>query len=188
MADDPTRLLVFNALLYLALPMWVIFGFLDYLCHRATRIETTSGLRESVLHAVMGIQVGLAIFVGLFFDINVLVFLIMLVVLISHEVVAHYDVKLAGHAREITIWEMHVHSFLEVIPFMIMAMVVILRWDIFLNLVTFRWAGQMSLTLNPQDTGYILRYHLLVMGLGLLPYTEELFRCWRHRGAVRAAA
>lgn len=186
MPEDPTRELVFNALLYIALPMWVVFGHLDYWCHRATKIETTSGLSESVLHAVMGVQVGLAIFLGLFFEINVLVLLLILAVLIAHEVVAHYDVKMASKTREITIWETHVHSFLEVIPFMIMAMLVILRWDMFLNLITLKWAGHLSLTLNPQDAGYILAYQLVVMALGLLPYTEELIRCWRHRDAVAA--
>ena len=39
-------------LMYFVLPLWLAAGFADYLCHRATHIEKTSGWRESVLHVV----------------------------------------------------------------------------------------------------------------------------------------
>ena len=103
MPQETTGVLVFNVLLYIALPMWVVFGFLDYLCHRAIRIEKTTGIREALLHAAMGTQVGIAIFTGLFLEINVLSLLIMVVVLVLHEVVAHYDVKLACKLRDMSI-------------------------------------------------------------------------------------
>ncbi|MCP1436612.1 hypothetical protein J3D56_000048 [Erwinia persicina] len=38
---DPQMLV----LLYFVLPVWLIAGFADYLCHRATNIETTAGLK-----------------------------------------------------------------------------------------------------------------------------------------------
>jgi hypothetical protein len=31
-------------LMYFVLPVWLAAGFADYLCHRATCIETTSGI------------------------------------------------------------------------------------------------------------------------------------------------
>ncbi|WP_245310130.1 hypothetical protein [Bradyrhizobium jicamae] len=37
-------------LMYFVLPLWLAAGFSDYLCHRATHIEKTSGWKESVLH------------------------------------------------------------------------------------------------------------------------------------------
>jgi hypothetical protein len=37
-------------LMYFVLPLWLAAGFADYLCHRATHIEETSGWKESVLH------------------------------------------------------------------------------------------------------------------------------------------
>lgn len=35
-------------LLYFALPLWLLAGFADYLCHRASRIEVTSGFAIGV--------------------------------------------------------------------------------------------------------------------------------------------
>ncbi|HSC14407.1 MAG TPA: diguanylate cyclase, partial [Gammaproteobacteria bacterium] len=42
-----TDQLLVNLILYGLLPLWGITGFIDWCCHRATRIEHTSGLRES---------------------------------------------------------------------------------------------------------------------------------------------
>src|SRR5205085_3562451 len=40
-------------LLYFILPLWLAAGFADYLCHRASRIEITSGYKESLIHLLM---------------------------------------------------------------------------------------------------------------------------------------
>lgn len=40
---DPQMLLI----LYFVLPVWFIAGFADAICHRATDIENTNGLKES---------------------------------------------------------------------------------------------------------------------------------------------
>jgi hypothetical protein len=37
--------------LYVLLPLWTIPGFGDYLCHRRSKIESTSGTQESITHA-----------------------------------------------------------------------------------------------------------------------------------------
>jgi hypothetical protein len=37
-------------LMYFVLPVWLVAGFADYLCHRASAIESTSGWKESLLH------------------------------------------------------------------------------------------------------------------------------------------
>ena len=39
-------------LMYVVLPLWLAAGFADYICHRASHIERTSGWKESVLHLV----------------------------------------------------------------------------------------------------------------------------------------
>ena len=41
-----THELLTGILLYGVLPLWVAAGFADYLCHRRTRIEATSGIVE----------------------------------------------------------------------------------------------------------------------------------------------
>ena len=170
-------------LLYGILPAWVVFGFIDYLCHRASKIEENTGLRESLLHSVMGVQIGLPIFLGLFLEVNVLLMLIMLAVLVQHEYVAHLDVKFAYGARPLAIWELHAHSFLEAIPFVIFGLVALLKWPAFMDLVTLRWAGHLSLSPKavPLSGGFIRGYMVLMLLLGFVPYTEELARCLRAR-------
>jgi hypothetical protein len=44
--------------LYVAAPAWIAAGLLDYLWHRKTRIETTTGPEESWLHLLMLIEAG----------------------------------------------------------------------------------------------------------------------------------
>lgn len=182
MPDAPSLdALLQGFLLYAVLPAWVFFGFMDYVCHRHSRIEETTGIKESLMHAVMGIQVGLPIALGLFLEINVLIMLITLVVLATHEWVAHVDVKTAYEIRKISIWEIHAHSFLEVIPFGIFGLVVLLKWPDFIKLVTFDWGGSLGLALkaHPIDSGFIVSYAVLMLLGGILPYGEELLRCLR---------
>ena len=38
--------------MYVVLPLWLAAGFADYICHRASHIERTSGWKESMLHLV----------------------------------------------------------------------------------------------------------------------------------------
>ena len=56
-----TSQLLIQLMLYVFLPLWGIAGFADWCCHRATRIEHTSGLKESLIHSLMGIQMAVPI-------------------------------------------------------------------------------------------------------------------------------
>ena len=67
--EDPSRLLI-NLILYGLLPLWGIAGFIDWCCHRATKVESTSGLKESLVHSLMGVQLGIPILLCLLFEIN----------------------------------------------------------------------------------------------------------------------
>jgi hypothetical protein len=71
-----TNQLLVNLILYGLLPLWGICGFIDWCCHRATRVERTSGLKESLIHSLMGVQLGIPIILCLLFEVNVLVLLI----------------------------------------------------------------------------------------------------------------
>ena len=182
--------LVLGLILYGLLPLWVIAGFVDWWCHRRTRIEDTSGLRESLMHITMGIQVALPLWLALACKINVLILLLSFVVLITHEIVAHYDVKWTTDKREISIWETHAHSFLETVPFFIVALMLCLNWDVLTKLVTLDWSNSLGLHLRQAPIGeeigspigssvFIRNYFVLVVFLGILPYAEEVIRCGR---------
>src|ERR1700683_1844172 len=55
---------------YIALPVWLASGFLDYIWHRRTKIETTSGLEESLMHSLMMAEAGPAVLAELFLEID----------------------------------------------------------------------------------------------------------------------
>ncbi len=178
----PADLLLFNLIMYGCLPLWLVMGFADWYCHRKSRIEQTTGMRESILHAIMGMQIGVPVLLGLYFEINVLQFLIMFAILVFHEVIAHLDVKFALHTRKISILETHVHSFLEVLPFVIVALLICINWPAFVDLITFNWAGNMGLEWKRQPiaTGYITTYFFTLLIIDVLPYVEEFYRCWQY--------
>ena len=65
--------LVYNMILFLFLPLWILCGGFDYWCHRKTKIEENSGVKESVQHCLMGIQVGVPMFMIIYLEMTVLV-------------------------------------------------------------------------------------------------------------------
>ena len=178
---DTAQLLI-NLLLFVFLPLWGIAGFVDWCCHRATKIEQTSGLKESLMHSVMGIQVGIPILMCLLYRVNVLVLLVCLAAWLLHEFVAHWDVSYASDKRHISIWEMHAHSYLATLPLSMLALIAVVNWPVVIDLVTFNWQGQMQLVpmTYPHGGSWFLPGYLTFMALlCVFPYLEENIRCLR---------
>jgi hypothetical protein len=175
-----TDQLLLSLILYGLLPLWGITGFIDWCCHRATKIERTSGLRESLIHSLMGIQLGIPIVLCLVYQVNVLILLICLVAFLCHEFVAHYDVAYSAPLRRISIWEVHVHNYMATIPLYLLMLIVVLNWETTLKLVHFDWAGEFELrrVATPHGGSQYLRNYLVFMGiLCVFPYIEENLRC-----------
>ena len=169
-----------NVLMYFVLPLWLVAGFADYLCHRAARIETTSGAKESLLHLAQLAQMGVAILAAMFFEINALVILIMIVCFVLHEATALWDVSYAHATREITPVEQHVHSFLEMLPLLALVLIAVLHWPQFLSLFGFGpEAARFELVVKqgePPSWTYVITILVLVVLFEVLPYLEELLR------------
>jgi hypothetical protein len=182
-----TNQLLINLILYGLLPFWGITGFIDWCCHRASAIERTSGLKESLIHSLMGIQLGIPIVLGLIFQVNVLILMISLFALLSHALVAHWDVKYSTPLREISIWEVHVHSYMATIPLFLLLLIVVINWGVVVKMLTLDWSGQFALmpTGSTQITPVYRRVYLVFMAVFcVFPYVEENIRCLRAaRGA-----
>src|SRR5438046_6993470 len=91
-----------NVLMYFVLPLWLLAGFADWLCHRAARIETTAGPKESLIHLLMFAELAIPITAAMALEINALVILVMIVFLFVHEATALWDVHYAVKKREVT--------------------------------------------------------------------------------------
>jgi ABC-type spermidine/putrescine transport system permease subunit I len=171
-------------LMYFVLPVWLVAGFADYLCHRASSIETTSGWKESLLHLLQFGEMAIPTLAAIFLQINALVIGTMIVCLIAHEVTAIWDVSYAYEKREVTPTEQHVHSFLEMLPLMGLLIVTTLHWQQFLSLFGL---GQehAEFTVRLKDPPLPWLYVTIILSLialfDVLPFLEELVRGLRHK-------
>ena len=175
-----TSQLLIQLMLYVFLPLWGVAGFVDWCCHRATRIEQTSGLKESLIHSLMGIQMAVPILLCLLFKVNVLIMLICVLAWLAHEAVAHYDVHYAAPKRHISVWEMHAHNYLATLPLYMLLLIIVINYPVFIKLVSFNWQGEVYLQRMPYAHGseHYLHYDLSVMAMVcVLPYLEENLRC-----------
>lgn len=166
-------------LLYFILPLWLAAGVADYLCHRATNIEQTSGYKESLLHLLMFAELAVPLLAALFLEINALVILFMIAGFVVHQLTALWDVSFAIDKREITPIEQHVHSFLEMLPLMSAIIVIILHWPQFLALFAAGpEAARFEIKLKPEPLpwSYVGAFLGAVALCELLPYAEELVR------------
>lgn len=64
-------------LMYGVLPLWCVPAVADWIMHRRTRIEETTGARESALHALMMTEAGIPVAMGLLAKVNPLVLSVM---------------------------------------------------------------------------------------------------------------
>lgn len=82
-------------LMYVLLPAWFIPGVADYLMHRRTRIERTSGLGESAIHALMMAEISVPLLLTLLCEVNPLLLGISTATAGVHEATAIWDVRAA---------------------------------------------------------------------------------------------
>jgi hypothetical protein len=167
---------------FVLLPVWVVPGFCDYLCHRASKIERTSGTHESLTHMLMISSTGAGVAAAMFFEVNELVLTIMTASALTHEGVVVWDVGYAAKLRRQSPFEQHMHSFLEVLPFTALAFTVCLNPDDVAALFgrgkrprRFRFERKR----HPAPPLYLLSIVALVTAMLVVPYTEELLRCYR---------
>jgi hypothetical protein len=181
-----TDILLQHFLMYLVVPVWLLAGLADYFCHRASHIEHTSGVAESLLHLLQFGEVGIPLLAALFLEISAAVLLIMLAGLVLHQATAMWDVRYANATRRVTPIEQHVHGVLEMAPAVATAVVAILHWP---QLTALLGAGDADFAVHlkhsPLPGWYLWAVMLGVALCGVLPYGEELLRTVRSR-QVRA--
>jgi hypothetical protein len=168
-----------SVLMYFVLPLWLLAGFADYLCHRASRISTTAGPKESLIHLIMLTEMAVPVTAAMALEVNALVILVMICLWAVHEATAVWDVFYAYSKREITPIEQWVHSYLGVIPLMSLVLVVVLNWPQFLALFGLGSVSprfEIAWKEPPLPWDYVLSIIAAVMLLEVLPYLEELVR------------
>lgn len=173
---------IYQLIGFVAIPLWLLAGLCDWWCHRLTHIESNSGWRESLLHALMLTEIGLPLLAALFFEINALIFLLALTMWIIHDATALWDVSYAHRRRYLSPFEQHMHSFLELMPLFVLTLVGVAHWQ---QLLALFGAGDQAahftlrLKQHPLPRSYLHAVLIAVFFLQILPYGEELLRCAR---------
>lgn len=169
---------VWDILVYVVLPLWVVAGFLDYLCHRKSDIEHANGVKESALHWLMLGEVGVPLLAVVFLKVNALLMIFAVLCLIAHEVTGYLDLQLAMRTRKVTAFEQQVHSVLEMMPLTAMLLLFILHWGQLQALLGFGPEhADFSIALKPlPGWAEIVPPAVAFLVLAIVPYLEEFFR------------
>lgn len=179
--NDVTQLI----LMYFIIPLWFIAGFIDWLCHRQSNIAETAGPKESFIHLLMFLEVGIPLFLVLLCEVNSLIIAVGIIFFVLHEFTALWDVSYAVSKRRVSPFEQHIHSFLELIPLMALVLVIAMNWSQFIALFG---AGDSpaEFSLRLKEEPLPLWYLFTVIGVAIflefLPYLEELMRGMKEKG------
>jgi hypothetical protein len=159
-------------------PVWLLAGFADYVCHARTDIAHTSGVHESALHLLQTAEIGVPMLAFLFLEADATVLLLMLAGVLLHTLSSWRDLRYASARREIPPSEQYVHSFLNVLPWIALAIVAVLHWPVVAGLldpsIESRWTLQRR---EPAFDGAIVAAILVASALlAIVPGLVEFVR------------
>lgn len=165
------------------LPLWMAAGGIDYVLHRRSQIEATSGTFESRLHAI-GIAISaVPVLAGLALEIDAGVLALMGIGYVAHAGMTVWDIAYADGRRRIVPFEQHVHAMLELLPFTALSLVAIAHRDQALALVG-RGDTRARFALRrkrvPIPTRALVATIVAFAATVALPYVEEFVRCVRY--------
>lgn len=177
---DPATLasLLWWLLAAVVFPLWLAAGVADYLCHAGTDIAHTSGTRESFLHLLQTVEIGLPMLAFLFLATNALVLVLLIAGVVAHAVTSWRDVCYAARLRYIPPIEQYVHSFLNVLPWLALVLIAVLHWPVVTALVDPARISDWQLRLRVPmfDGRIILAVLAAALVFGVLPGALEFAR------------
>ncbi|WP_205833009.1 diguanylate cyclase [Azohydromonas caseinilytica] len=183
---DMTAMLLQQLLLWGLLPLWLLAGFGDWLCHRVQRIEHNAGPYESMLHWLMLLEMGPALAAALLLDISAGVLALMFVLVLAHELTTWWDLSYAAARRRIPPVEQWMHALQLSLPWAALVSLALIHHDQAAALLGrgtpdwgFYWKEP---PLPPAYLWGVLAAGVLLVGL---PFVEEHLRC--RRAAIGAA-
>ena len=157
-------------LLYGVLPAWIAAGIADWWCHRRSAIDRHASTHESILHLAMGAQAGATLLATLFLEPIPAVAAFAIGGALVHEATVVYDVAYTAPRRTITQAENHVHSALEILPFVVASVAT----------ATARRAAP-GFRFPALPGGAVVAGIAAAAILGMGPHLEEFVRCLRAR-------
>lgn len=183
-APDATAQVVQALLLYVLLPVWLLAGLGDWLCHRVQRIEHSTGLKESLLHALMVAELGVGVMAVLLLQVNAAVLALLLACCILHEITTWWDLAYASSIRKIPVVEQWVHSVQLVLPWTGLISLAVIHRDQALALVG-RGSALADWSLRAKEPPLpditVLAVLAAAAVIVVVPFANECWRGWRAR-------
>jgi hypothetical protein len=158
------------------LPLWLAAGGADWLCHRRSAIERTSGPEEPLIHVVLFLQIALPAWLALWLEVTAAMLLLMTAGVLAHMATSWWDTTYAQPRRHIAPIEQQVHSWLEMLPLFALVLVALLHAR---EIAEPRWSFVLRDSPLP---GW--RWVTLGFSLGLGFILEEYWRCRRRQAAT----
>lgn len=123
------------------LPLWLAAGGADWLSHRRTNIERTSGPRESLLHVALFLEIAVPALLALWLEVTAAMLVLMAAGVLAHMLTSWRDTSYAQPRRYIAPIEQQIHSWLEMLPLFALVIVALLhaaefadpRWDLLIR-------------------------------------------------------
>lgn len=176
--DHPAALLV----MFGVVPPWIAAGVADWACHRRTRIGQTSGLPENAFHWVLLAEGGIAFVTPALLEITAGALLLVFAAFLLHELTTWVELRYTVPRREVRPVEQMVHSFMEVLPLVLLALLAVIGWD---QVQALFGAGAPDFGLRPKaqpwPTAWLAGAAAAVLLLNVLPMAEETVRCFRRK-------
>jgi hypothetical protein len=177
---NATAAMLQQLLLWAVLPLWLLAGFGDWLCHRMQRIEHDAGTRESLLHALMLAEMALALTAALLLEITAAVLVLLLALCVAHELTTWQDLRYASSRRRIPWEEQWVHAVQLSLPWAGLVSLALIHLDQTAALLGHRapnWSWHLKEA--PLPPSYLAGVAAAAGLLVALPFAEELIRCRR---------
>lgn len=178
--DASLATLLWQLLGWVILPAWLLAGVGDYIAHARTDIAHTSGVTESALHLVQTAEIGLPLLALLFLEVNALVLAVLVTGVLAHSVTSWADLRWTTPRRHIPVGEQLVHGVLFVLPFVALALVVVLHWPAWQALLDPASAPAGNWRLQPREPRFDAWIIVSVLGagavLGVVPALVEFAR------------
>jgi hypothetical protein len=164
---------IYQLIAYLFYPLWLAGGGVDYLCHRRSAIERTSGFHESLYHLAQFITIAAIVICIALFAGSLAIFAVLVGTVLLHTLLSYFDVRFTERRRYISPLEQHAHAAMDILPIVVVALVIVLEW----HSAAFTWAVRLrSPMLEPAQLVIVIG--TIVVGAGA-PVLEELWRTGR---------
>jgi hypothetical protein len=114
---------------WLGYAIWLLAGLADFHCHRRAGLTGTSGVAEARLHLLQIGLLGVATVLVLAFRPGLGLTGVVAILVVAHAIVAYFDTRTAYGVRPITPFEQHVHSILDLAPWIALGVLATRRVD-----------------------------------------------------------